>query len=449
MGLVGAHSCHFSTQLAALECHRVPEPHARNPIFHGWYVVATLFFAGFALYGAGLYSFILFVSPLSAEFHWSRAATGGLVSAFWLTSPIALFAAPLIARFGSRRLAATGVIIESISLVMLFTASSLWEMYLLRALAGLGKMLYAINLPVIVSRWFSRRFGLATAIIYSGWALGGLVLAPLTELLIRTIGWRGASMALGGGLLVVALPPTLWVLRIPSAESIGLGLDGGPLAGDAELAAASQKASAGDRGTTARLLGLPAFQCIMLGTMAYYLTYSAVLAHQAAIIEGEGITTRIASWTLGSTAGFAALGALFLGWLLDRVALAPVALIQFGMMIGGVACLLASTYSPLVTLLGSHAILFGLAVGGSEPFWITLIRRRVPFDNFQQAWGIAYFLELAFIVIGPFAAGFLFDVFGSYEKALWSELALITIPLVLSLILARKPPAAIMNAGSS
>ena len=419
---------------------------ARPRRFPGWRVVLALAFGGFTLYGAGLYSFILFVTPLSNEFHWSRAATGGLVSAFWLTAPLALFAQPLIRRFGSRRLAVAGVVVEALSLMLLFTATQLWHMYLLRALAGFGKMLFAINVPVVVARWFSRRFGLAIAINYAGWAIGGFALAPLTDLLIRTVGWRAASGALGLGLLLLTLPVTWWALRTESAAAAGLPLDGiAPGASgdkdadadaDAAQAADAPVEHAGSWAVTKSLLRHPAFLLIALCTMAYYLTYSGVLAHQAAIVESAGIGSRAASWILGSTAGWAAVGALLVGWLLDRLALATVTVLQLGMLGAGVACLLASTYAPLPWLLAGHAVLFGLAVGGSEPFWITILRRRVPLEGFQQAWGIVYFLELAFIVVAPFIAGHLYDVSGSYRTSLGFELALVVLPLGLALLLA-------------
>jgi MFS family permease len=405
----------------------VPLPASRRSIFRGWHVVATLFMAGFSLYGAGLYSFILFVKPLSDEFHWSRTATGGLVSAFWLTSPIALFAAPLIRRFGSRKLAAAGVVIEAASLCLLFTASQLWEMYLLRALAGLGKMLYAINLPVIVSKWFSRKFGLAVAVIYCGWAIGGLALAPLTEYLIHQIGWRATSVVLGVGILLLALPPTLWVLRIESAKDAGLGLDGDP-PGSATLTAEVAESPA-RQSTFIELLATPAFLLIAIATAAYYLTYSGVLAHQAAVVQGEAISSETASLILGMTAGFAAVGALLIGVIIDRMPFPWVIAVQFALMASGVVALLSTTYTASTALLTLHAMCFGLAIGGSEPFWITLIRRRLPFYLFQQAWGTAYFLELAFIIVGPIAAGYLFDTFHDYRAALWSEFVLIAIPL--------------------
>ena len=412
----------------------------RPPLFSGWYVIAVLFLGGFAVYGGGLYSFILFVTPLSDEFHWSRAATGGLVSAFWLSAPLSLFAEPLIRRFGVRRLAAGGIVIEACCLMLLVTASQLWQMYLLRALAGLGKVLYAITMPVIVSKWFSRRFGLAIAVMYSGWHIGGLVLAPVTERLIRAIGWRGASEVLGLGLLVVALVPTLWALRTASARELGLGLDGDALQPETPLPAdtrVAQAAASEHYGPAVRkLLAKPLFQIIIIATVAYFVTYSGVLAHQAAVVEEAGISSRTASFVLGATAGFAALGAVLVGTLIDRWSLIYTTLVQYALMGAGVLCLVLITVTPSLPLLATHALCFGLAVGGTEVYWITVLKRRVGEAIFARSWGIWYFLELAVLVVAPIGIGMLYDFTGSYATALLCEFALLLVPLSLSVYLA-------------
>jgi MFS family permease len=413
-----------------------PQPASR--LFRGWYVVGGLFLGGFALYGAGLYSFILFVTPLSEEFHWSRAATGGLVSAFWLSAPLSLVADPLIRRFGVKRLAAAGILLEAACLTLLFTASHLWQMYLLRALAGMGKVLYAINLPIILSRWFSRRFGLALAVMYCGWHLGGLALAPITESLIHSMGWRLASMTLGAVLLVIALPPTLWLLRISSAADIGAGLDGDPLTtaivpSKTPIADQAQSVRPSYTAALGELLRQPTFQLIITATIVYYITYSGVLAHQAAAVEAAGVSSHAASVVLGATAGFAAAGALLIGYIVDRFSLALATLLQHGLMALGVFCLLAIVYLPSFWLLAIHALSFGLAIGGTDVFWITMVKRRTPTESFQRAWGIWYFLELAVIVIAPAGAGFLYDLSGNYMTALAAELAITAVPLALCL----------------
>lgn len=408
----------------------------QRKLFRGWWVVAVLFLGGFMMYGAGLYSFVLFVTPLSKEFDWSRAATGGLVSAFWISAPLALFAGPLLQRFGIKRTALAGIVIEALCLMALVFASQLWQMYLLRALAGLGKVLYAITLPVTLSKWFSKHFGIAVAVMYAGWHIGGLVLAPLTGGLIEHLGWRTTSFVLGAALLLIALIPTYWALRVPSADSIGLPLDGidKPSPAPDPLVEAKSTEPSNHRDVVRTLLAQRSFQFIMVATALYFVTYGGVLAHQAAVVEDAGISSRIASILLGSTAGFAALGALFTGWLIDRWPLIYTTIVQYSLMAAGVICLLLIMHTPSVGLLSVHALTFGVAVGGSEVYWITLLRRRLGDGNFTQSWGIYYFIELAVLVIAPIGAGLLYDLTGNYTVTLASELALLAVPFCLSLL---------------
>lgn len=152
---------------------------AHGGMYHGRKVLAALFMAGFMVYGGGLYCFVLFVPPLTAEFHWSRAATSGLVTAFWLSAPLILLGGYAIKRFGAMRLLIAGILIEAVCLALLSTVSAFGEMYFLRAAMGLGKVMFAVTLPYVISRWFSRHYSLALGIAWSGWHMGGLVLAPL------------------------------------------------------------------------------------------------------------------------------------------------------------------------------------------------------------------------------------------------------------------------------
>jgi MFS-type transporter involved in bile tolerance (Atg22 family) len=243
-------------------------------------------------------------------------------------------------------------------------------------------------------------------------------------------------MVLGGALLVIALPPTLWMLRVPSAADIGLGLDGDPLAPQdhrpADPHSSSRQENVGS--PLGELLGQRSFQLIIAATVVYYLTYSGVLAHQAAIVESSSISSGAASLVVGATAGFAALGALLIGYVIDRFSVKVATVAQHVLMGIGVLCLLAMTSRPSLGLLAIHAVCFGLAIGGTDVFWITLLKRTIPTVFFQRAWGMWYFTELAVIVVAPAAAGGLYDLSGSYVTALSSELAIMAVPLVLCLL---------------
>src|ERR1700691_4372441 len=162
------------------------------PIYHGRKVLAALFMAGFMVYGGGLYCFVLLVPPLTQEFHWSRAATSGLVTAFWLSAPMILLGGFAIKRAGAVRLLMAGILIEALCVGLLPTVSSFGEMYLLRAAMGFGKVMFAVTLPYAISRWYSRHYSLGLGIAWAGWHVGGMVLAPLTGLVIANYGWRPA-----------------------------------------------------------------------------------------------------------------------------------------------------------------------------------------------------------------------------------------------------------------
>jgi MFS family permease len=394
---------------------------ARSGLYYGWKVLAALFLAGFLVYGGGLYSFVLFVTPLTEEFGWSRAATGGIVSAFWLSAPLLIVGGIAMRRFGVTRLLATGIVVEALCVLMLASVSTLWQMYLLRAAMGFGKIMFAVTIPVTISRWFSRRFGLALGIAWAGWHVGGMLLAPVTEAVIKHFGWRGACIALGVALLSLALGPILWVQRIRSPAELGLGLDGDPLV--AEGAATSRDgpaatSAAEPAGTLGDLLRSSRFWLIAAATLFFYMTYGGVLAHQGAIVEGAGYSARLASIVLGSTAGFAAAGGLAVGWMADRWPLGRVGVLVHGMLLAGAAAMLSVSFTPSIAALVAYAACFGIMIGGSDIFFVKLMRERFPHVNVEHAYSVWYCIELGTLWLSGIAAGWVFDLTGHYGRTL-------------------------------
>ena len=391
-------------------------------LYHGWKVLAALFLAGFFVYGGGLYSFVMFVTPLTQEFGWNRASTGGLVSAFWLSAPLIIFGGLAMRRFGVTRMLATGILLEAICVLALSFVSDLWQMYLLRAAMGFGKVMFAVTLPVVCARWFSRHFGLALGITWAGWHVGGMVLAPVTQWIIQHFGWRQACVALAVALVAFALGPVLWSQRVHSPSDLGVGPDGDRLSGD-PLQNSHETSGVrvdADRpaGTLSDILRAPLFWLIAAATLFFYLTYGGLLAHEAAIVEAAGYTPRLASFVLGSAAGFAAIGGLATGWMLDRFPLARVALLVNGLLLIGAVALLLVNRAPSVGALAAYAGCFGFTIGGSDLFFVALMRERfarVHIDHCYSAW---YCTELITLWISGAVAGWVFDLSGNYTRTL-------------------------------
>lgn len=387
-------------------------------IYFGWWVIASLFMCGMAVYGAGLYGFTLFVTPLTEEFGWSRASTAGLVSVFWLSAPLSLLGGALNNRFGAFRLICFGVLLEGISLVLLGFVSELWQMYVLRTLMGLGKVLVAITLPIIVAKWFARQFGLANALSYAGWHFGGLTVTPVAQWLILSLGWRNTCFVLGGFILIWGLLPVLSALRINGPSDLGVGVDGDAYSEGASEAQREEKPIMSDWGVLRDLFGSGVFLLVAVGTILSVLAYSGLLTHQAAIAHEAGISPVLVAQALGLTAGSAFVGALIAGWFIDRVSFIPVMIADLLLMFIGIVLIFLVTISALPFLLFASVLVFGVAMGGFDVILVSHLRQRFGDAVFPYAFGVCYFLMLSTLFVAPIFIGILYDANGSYTVGL-------------------------------
>ena len=407
------------------------------PTYHGRKVLAALFMAGFMVYGGGLYCFVLLVPPLIEEFHWSHAATGGLVTAFWLSAPLILLGGSAIKRFGAARLLIAGILIEAVCVALLSTVSAFSEMYLLRAVMGVGKVMFAVTLPYTVSRWFSRHYSLGLGIVWAGWHVGGMVLVPLTGVIIAHYGWRTACLAIAVGLLTIGLIPILVTQGPRSPREFGLGLDGDPLEHAAATTPADSSAAAQPAGSLKDLLGSGTFWMIALTTLFFYATYGGLLTHQPSVVEGAGFSPRLSSIVLGSTAGFAALGGMVSGWLLDRFSVRAVGIAMNLLLLAGALSLLWVARNHSAAALVTYAVCFGITIGGSDLYFVALLRRRFPAVSLAYSYSAWYFCEILTLLLAGPAAGRIFDLTGNYDRTLALLAGSALIALVLSVGLLR------------
>ncbi|KAK9719766.1 hypothetical protein K7432_004567 [Basidiobolus ranarum] len=94
-------------------------------------------------------------------------------------------------RFGYRVTITSGAFILAAGLVLASFCTEIWQLLLTQGIMyGIGgSMCYppAISAP---SQWFSKRRGLATGLTVSGSGIGGLILSPITQALINSLGHR-------------------------------------------------------------------------------------------------------------------------------------------------------------------------------------------------------------------------------------------------------------------
>jgi MFS family permease len=260
--------------------------------------------------------------------------------------------------------------------------------------------------------------------------VGGLVLAPITGWIILHYGWRAACLTIVGGLLTIGLGPILATRGPRSPRDFGLGLDGDPLQ-DADGAAAlapgqtataaataDSVAAATPAGRLRDLLGSSTFWMIAVTTLFFYVTYGGLLTHQPSVVEGAGFTPRLSSIVLGSTAGFAALGGLAGGWLLDRFSVRVVGIAMHCLLLAGALSLLWVARAHSAAALVAYAVCFGITIGGSDLYFVALLRRRFPTVSVAYSYSAWYFCEILTLSLSGPAAGRIFDLTGNYDATL-------------------------------
>jgi sugar phosphate permease len=383
----------------------------RALIYYGWRVVAALFVVGMMVYGGGLYAFTLFIPPLTSEFGWSRAATGGLVSIFWLAAPLTLAGSYFIKRVGAFRLVSAGVIVEGVCMILVGLSHSLTAMFVIRAVMGLGKIMMAAGVNLQAAVWFRRRFGMALAVCYSGWHFGGLVLAPVAQFCIDQVGWRNTSFLLGALIMIVSMPLLIAWGRVRGPEALGLMLDGGVPDDSVPAEVASNEAGL-------PLLRTAVFWMAVAVTVLGGVAYGGLLTHEVALINEQPIAHSIAGLALSLTAGAALAGALVFGYLCDRVPFRFTMLCELGLMLGSVLGFLAFDASSGTTSLLVSATAFGVSVGGFDTCIVSHIRKLGTARSFADAFGVWYFTFLATLFAAPIGVGALHDQSGNYHTAL-------------------------------
>jgi predicted MFS family arabinose efflux permease len=278
-----------------------------------------------------------------------------------------------------------------------------------------------------VSRWFTRRRGTAVAIASSGGSLGNLIVPTLAAALVTWWGWRKTLAAVAIFSAALMLLAARYMIRDP--ESVGLWPDGEPPAPSA-LASPGQRLD--EVCWTAPFLLLIAI---------YFLTWVPVFVpfvHAAAYAEDLGLSKLAAGSVISAIGIGGVLGRLSAGVVSDRIGRLPSLLAMFALQ---VVAFVAFAAARGIGVLWLASMTFGFSYGGG----VTLLPALCG-DLFGRA-HVAAIVGTIFAVagspsaIGPYVAGWLFDVTGRYGAAFVCSAALNAGALALTWVLMRRTAA--------
>jgi len=347
----------------------------------------------------------VFLPVLAEAFGWSRGAIStGLSINLVLGGLAGLGIGALADRHGPRALLAPTVALAGAAFALVSTVGALWQLYLLvGVLGGVGMSSFYLLSATTVARWFDERRGLALAIVLVGFNLGYILGGPLAAWLIAEVGWRAAYALLGGGCGTITTLAALSVRLPRPAEAAALhvrflmvGAAGAPHRGSATL----RDALADPRQWCLNVAWL------LLGGLAFMVSVHIVPFARDQGVSLAGASLALTAYGIGSVVGRVTAGAMS-----DRIGTITTMRIAYAVQ---ALALLALLWLPSRDALFGSLAAFGAGFAAAD----TMIAKVIPDVFGMRAIGaIMGVLTLGWRIgaaVGPAAAGFLYDLGGSY-----------------------------------
>jgi MFS family permease len=377
-------------------------------VYYGWIIVAASFLV---LMNYGIfYTYGVFFKPLIAEFGWSRAETSLAFSFYLVTySTAGILMGWLSDRYGPRLPVFLAALFIGGGFAALSRVSSLWMLYLFFGLvAALGHGASWLVPVSTVVRWFEQRRGMAVGIVTAGMGVGTLIFPPLANWLIASLGWRETFLVVGVVAFGYNALAALLLRRGPA--SLGLAAYG---AAAAPVPAAEDPAPYPGY-TLKQVVGTYSFWSIYASVTLGFASYALILVHLVPYATDQGMDPGRAAGAVALLGVGALLGRTVLGTVSDRIGRRWTLRLAYVVNALAIAGLMAGLEVRLLYTIAFTVGFFG--IGGSVvlgPLFGEL------FGQLHLGKVLGVFMTCGAVAgfMGPFLAGYLFDLTGSYSAA--------------------------------
>jgi MFS family permease len=325
----------------------------------------------------------------------------------------------LVDRFGVRLPLTLGAIMLGLGYTAAAMATTFWQFVLAQSLliGMLGSSVAFGPLVADVSRWFTRRRGIAVAIVASGNYLAGAVWPPILQHSFASFGWRPTHLAIGL-FCVVTLLPLAWLHgRRPDTEH-GQGASAAP--------------------QLRPPISLPRLQAVLvLAGLSCCIAMSMPQVHIVAYCGDLGYGPARGAEMLSLMLGLGVVSRLVSGLVADRIGGIGTLLIG-----SGLQCVALMFYLPFDGLTSLYLVsaLFGLSQGGIVPSYALIVRDYFPAREAGMRISLVLTATVLGMAIGGWLSGEIYDLTGSYAAAFLNGIAwnLVNLAIAFWLLLSRR-----------
>ena len=410
----------------------------RQRIFLGWYMVAASVAVNTIFSAAYFQGFGVLILPIERTFGWDRWVISAAMSLRQLESGIVSPAVGfLLDRFSSRKLIFWSAVISAFGFIGLGFTTGIVGFFLFIVVISLGAsgVSHAVTWPVIISRWFRRKRGLAMGLAVTGPIFGSPIVI-LNAQIEEVHGWR--VVLIGYGILVLGGVTLLSMLVRDRPEPYGLRPDGDP----PEEGASTERPTGSsprrpDTGLTLHaVLRTKEFWLFTTYLSGTFTVNSAFQVHMIPYFQQDiGLTAAWAAVVMSMVFIISGIGRVGGGYLLDKM--------DYRFVLAVVAAMMGFSlfYLQVVdvnTVSGTlpFALMFGVSFGCLVPMRGAVGSIMFGTRAIGGVLGLLQGAPVAAGVIGPLVMGIIFDLNGNYSVAIWGLIVISALMVPLSLAMA-------------
>ena len=398
-------------------------------LHYGWVMVFSA--AGVLLaHAIIIYSFGIFLRPITMEFGWDRGALSAAVSMGMLISgTLSILTGRLSDKYGPRVLVSINGLLTGAAFFLMSQINSLWHVYLIYGvLMPIGSSCGMIPLTTTIPRWFTKRRGIAMGLTWSGFGLGGIISPILSQWLISNYGWRWAYMTLG--IIVFIFATLLAQLLKQSPQRMKLS----PY-GENGIVETEQVASQTIEGLSLKqAIKTSRFWVFGLILSCFIFIHPSMMSHLAPHAVDIGIAPAIAASFVSIFAATSLISTNLSGFMSDKLGARFTMSVSFIMMTLVLIWLLFSSNTWMLYL---FAILYGIPYGGFIPLQTLMAGELFGIKFLGMITASIMLVGQIGGVAGPPLAGSIFDITGSYRLAFIIFIILAALAAVFSIFLLR------------
>ncbi len=360
--------------------------------------------------------------------------TGNLTLYFSIASIVTMIFLPIggkiLAKYDTRIVLITAMILQAGAFVGFGFSNSVWGWYIFAVpLAVGGVFITVIAGPVLVNQWFKKKSGLALGLIGASQGLLGALAQPLVGRTIAESGWRTGYISLGLAAIIIVVPIILFIIR-KSPQAIGVLPYGAEEINADDLS--SGKTAESDKGVT---LAIARKSSAFYSLFLFFLLIVSIASFSVYIpsyIQSlpQGYDSIFAGNAMAAYMVGVLIGALFLGYLVDKIGSRNTIYLAMILAIASIFGLMFGSANPLVIVLSTG--LFGFTVSNSVGTLAPALTASLfGSREYSQIYSTASLgLAVAGIVALP-AYGYVYDITNSYTPALYAVIVMLVLNMIL------------------